>query len=109
MSTRTVILRLIAGGYVFYLGLQLLKGYMSGAEAGNPVVSLIGGILFLAAGAFFVFTGIRGVVKNFKEFQEVPADAYEEQVEADAAEVEDAEAEVTEEIPADEVVETEEA
>jgi len=116
MSTRTIILRLVAGAYVFYLGMQLLKGYMSGAETGNPIVSLIGGIVFLAAGAFFVFTGIRGVAKNFKEFQEVPEDANadgEVEVEAEAEEVEESEveAEVVEEVVADaeEVVETEEA
>ena len=107
MSNRTVILRLVAGGYVFYLGMQLMKGYLSGAETGNPMVSLIGGIVFLLAGAFFVFTGLRGVVKNFKEFQEVPADAYEEDTTVDV-EAEDVGAEDDTE-SAEVVEETEEA
>lgn len=64
MDTRRIILRLVAGGYLVYLGYQLLSGYLKGAEVGNPAVSIAGGVLFLIVGAWCVLSVLVPMIKN---------------------------------------------
>lgn len=64
MDTRRIILRLVAGGYLVYLGYQLLSGYLKGAEVGNPAVSIAGGVLFLIVGAWCVLSVVVPMIKN---------------------------------------------
>lgn len=64
MDTRRFILRLVAGGYVFYLGIQLIQGYLSGNSGMNATVSIGAGVLFLIFGGWSVLSGVIPVVKN---------------------------------------------
>lgn len=64
MDTRRFILRLVAGGYVFYLGIQLIQGYLSGNSGMNAAVSIGAGVLFLIFGGWSVLSGVIPVVKN---------------------------------------------
>lgn len=59
-SFRTII-RLIAGGYICYLGYQLIKGYLYPTEeTGDPVwFMMLFGVLFLAIGAFLIVNAIK--------------------------------------------------
>ena len=59
-SFRTII-RLIAGGYICYLGYQLIKGYLYPTEeTGDPVwFMMLFGILFIGIGAFLIVDAIR--------------------------------------------------
>ena len=71
-SFRTVI-RLIAGGYICYLGYQLIKGYLYPTEeTGDPVwFMMLFGIAFLVVGAFLIVDAIRkAAVKNEEESDE---------------------------------------
>lgn len=64
MDTRRFILRLVAGGYVFYLGIQLIQGYLNGNSGMNGAVSIGVGALFLIFGGWSVLSGVIPVVKN---------------------------------------------
>lgn len=64
MDTRRFILRLVAGGYVFYSGIQLIQGYLNGMIEMNAMFSLGIGALFLIFGAWSVLSGVIPVVKN---------------------------------------------
>lgn len=64
MDTRRFILRLVAGGYVFYLGIQLILGYLNGSNDMNVVVSIGIGALFLIFGGWSVLSAVIPVVKN---------------------------------------------
>ena len=81
-----ITLYLVAGIYIIYLGINLVKGYING-EGGNPTVSLIGGIVFLAVGVWMFVSSIRKMVCAFKEAQN------EEVEEQDAPEVVETESE----------------
>lgn len=63
-SRRT--LYLVAGIYVFYSGIKLISSFMKGT-GGNPMVSLIGGILFLGCGGFLIVDYIRKTKKAYEE------------------------------------------
>ncbi len=77
-------LYLVAGMYVFYLGIKLIGSFIKGAE-GNPVVSLIGGILFLGCGGFLI---VDYIIKTKKAFQE-SQNENEEVVEGEATVIEE--------------------
>lgn len=70
-------LYLVAGMYVFYLGIKLIVGFANGAE-GNPTVSLVGGILFLVAGGWPIVDYIIKTIKLFKEKDAEPIEETEE-------------------------------
>ena len=81
-SRRT--LHLIAGMYVFYLGIKLVNSFIKGAD-GNPIVSLVAGILFLAVGGFLI---VDYIVKSKKAFEEAQKQE-EDLIDGEATEVED--------------------
>lgn len=83
-SRRT--LYLVAGIYVFYSGIKLISSFMKGT-GGNPMVSLIGGILFLGCGGFLIVDYIRKTRNAYKEEQNQEEDI----VEGEATVVEDKE------------------
>lgn len=95
MDARRFILRLVAGGYVFYIGIQLLQGYLSGASEMNGTVSIIAGVLFLVFGAWSVLSALIPVVKNggFIPSNTGSADDAEE-TDAEEVDAEESEAEV---------------
>lgn len=78
MDTRRFILRLVAGGYVFYLGVQLIQGYLNGTIEMNAMFSLGVGALFLIFGAWSVLSGVIPVVKNGGFIPASTGDAEEE-------------------------------
>ena len=81
-SRRT--LYLVAGMYVFYLGIKLVNSFIKGAD-GNPIVSLVAGILFLAVGGFLI---VDYIIKSKKAFEEAQ-NQEEEVIDGEAVEVED--------------------
>ena len=81
-SRRT--LYLVAGMYVFYLGIKLINSFIKGAD-GNPVVSLIAGILFLGCGGFLI---VDYVIKSKRAFEEAQ-NQEEDVIEGEATEIED--------------------
>lgn len=70
-------LYLVAGMYVFYLGVKLMIGFIQKSE-GNPIVSLIGGVLFLAVGGWLIVDYIVKTVKAFQEKDTEPTEEIEE-------------------------------
>ena len=78
-------LYLVAGMYVFYLGIKLIVGFVNGAE-GNPIVSLIGGILFLGAGGWLIVDYVIKTIKHFKEKDAEPAEELKETEEVEEQE-----------------------
>ena len=70
-SFRTVI-RLIAGGYICYLGYQLINGYIHPTEeTGDPVwFMMLFGILFIAVGVFLIIDVIRKAGAKEEETEE---------------------------------------
>lgn len=114
MDARRFILRLVAGGYVFYIGIQLLQGYLSGVSEMNGTVSIIAGVLFLIFGAWSVLSALIPVVKNGGFISSSTGSADDEAVEdtdteeVDVDETDAVEADVVEETEAEvEVEETE--
>lgn len=101
MDTRRFILRLVAGGYVLYLGIQLLQGYLNGSSDMNTTVTIGAGVLFLIFGAWSVLSAVIPIVKNggfaeaetgdAVEIEESPEEELEEKTEE--MEVEDSAAE----------------
>ena len=69
----SLVIRLIAGAYIIYLGYQLLNGYMNPTEeTGDPVwYALVFGIAFLIMGAFIIIDAIR---KQMAAQKEEPSD-----------------------------------
>ena len=59
-------LYLVAGMYIFYLGIKLIISFTKGVD-GNPIVSLVGGILFLACGIVLIVDYIRKTKKAVEE------------------------------------------
>ena len=55
---RFMIIWTLAGGYLVYLGDQLLTAYFHG-ETDVPVVSVIAGVVFVCAGGFLLFQAWR--------------------------------------------------
>ena len=68
-------LYLVAGMYVFYLGVKLMIGFIQKSE-GNPTVSIIGGVLFLAVGGWLI---VDYVVKTVRAFKEKESEEVEEE------------------------------
>ena len=89
-------LYLVAGMYVFYLGIKLIVGFANGAE-GNPIVSLAGGILFLGAGGWlivdYIIKTIRSVKAQDEKVTEDVEDVLEEALGQNSAETEEVEEE----------------
>ena len=78
-SAFSVIVRLIAGGYIMYLGYQLISGYIHPTEeTGDPVwYALVCGIAFLVIGAFIIIDMIRRQAMSSKEEEEAEAEGAE--------------------------------
>ena len=68
-------LHLVAGIYLLYLAFQLLSEV---GENGNPAVSIIGGIAFVIAGGYLIFSFIRALKNEFEETYEEPSEDSEE-------------------------------
>jgi flagellar biosynthesis/type III secretory pathway M-ring protein FliF/YscJ len=83
----SLIIRLIAGAYIIYLGYQLISGYINPTEeTGDPVwYALVFGIAFLAVGVFFIVDAIRKQAAP-KEEEENEEEQTEETPELEASE-----------------------
>ena len=64
-------LHLVAGIYLLYLAFQLLSEV---GKNGNPAVSIIGGIAFVIAGGYLIFSFIRALKIEFEEIYEEPSE-----------------------------------
>ena len=71
-------LHLVAGIYLLYLAFQLLSEI---GENGNPAVSIMGGIVFVIAGGYLIFSFIKALKNEFEEiYEESSEDVVEEQL-----------------------------
>ena len=57
------VIHIVAGGYVVYLGIKLIRGMNNGEMNGTWYYYLISAI-FIAAGAFIAVNGVRRLIKN---------------------------------------------
>lgn len=73
-------IRILAGGYILYLGVQLISGYLKGEAEMNAIVLWVSAILFIIAGAFFAGSSLLYLYRHRNDIPE------EESVEGDAAE-----------------------
>jgi hypothetical protein len=73
---RSVIVRVIAGGYLAYLGYTLVKGYVTGAE-GTKLMFMIFGIVFILGGLLILLSA----AKLHKEEQLIEETIEEEELE----------------------------
>lgn len=73
-SRRT--LYLVAGIYVFYLGIKLINSFVKGT-GGNPIVSLVGAIFFLGCGGFLIVDYIRKTRNAYVDEQNQKEDVIE--------------------------------
>lgn len=89
-----ITLRIIAGGYLAYLGFNLLKNVI----AGKPENSLI----FIICGVLFLVIGLGYLVKAIKQYRAYEEPVYEEDedTENENIESEDAEEDIDEEAEA---------
>ena len=57
------LVRILAGGYVIYLAIQIIKdGLIGGGMQGNSrIIGWIFSIFFIAAGAFLCYIGVKGL------------------------------------------------
>lgn len=70
----TVMLRLIAGGYLAYLAFGLLKEYVK-PGSGGQLIQIVCGVLFLAVGAVLAVWALRKLIKgDYVKFGELPED-----------------------------------
>lgn len=74
-------LYVVAGGYLVYLGIQLLSNRNSGEM--NATVSLIGGILFCLFGAGLIVDFIRNILRERKNSEHEDLDHKEEEKECE--------------------------
>lgn len=61
------IIRIIAGGYIAYIGITLFIGMLNGENTMNPIVSTLFSIVFLGCGGYFAISSILGLAKDYKE------------------------------------------
>ena len=66
------IFRVIAGGYLIYLGVKLIRnGLLGGTMQGNArILGVVFSVLFIAAGAFFVVQALGLMAKQSGESEE---------------------------------------
>lgn len=76
-------IRILAGGYILYLGIQLISGYLKGEAEMNAIVLLASAIVFIIAGAYFAGSSI---LYLYRHRNDVPK---EESVEETAGETHD--------------------
>ncbi len=81
------IFRIIAGGYLIYLGVQLIRdGILTGSMQGTGrIVGILASVLFIVFGAFFAIHAVRFMAKQSREEEEQE----EEIIEAEAQPVEE--------------------
>ena len=82
MNKRVSIIRVIAGGYLVYLGLNLFRG-MQMERPENYMLLTAASIVFVVLGALFVITGLRPMLKKEEQTEEVN-DVSEEPLEAES-------------------------
>lgn len=69
MDKRRIIIWILAGGYLIYLGADMF-GRMRQEEPTNMTFMVAMSILFMVVGAIFVTSGLRPVIKKMKESRE---------------------------------------
>ena len=67
------IIRLLAGGWLLYLSYDIFKSLRAG-NIENKILFIVAVVLFVAAGAVFVFWGIQGMIKQGQSSTEEQAD-----------------------------------
>ena len=77
----TVMLRLVAGGYLVYLAFGLLQDYLKPA-GGGKMVQLGCGVLFGVIGAFLAGWSLKKFIKGeYIKYGEIPDDEEDDQTE----------------------------
>ena len=66
------IFRVIAGGYLIYLGVKLIRdGLLTGAMQGNArIIGVVASVLFIVGGAFFIVQALRWLTAQSNESDE---------------------------------------
>ena len=74
-------LMVIAGGYLVYLGFNLIKDVMKGAESGGSIWFAVAGGLFILIGAAAAIMNIKRLLAERQEAEEIAENEAEEQME----------------------------
>ncbi|HEY9575870.1 MAG TPA: hypothetical protein VIR32_10105, partial [Lachnospiraceae bacterium] len=84
-SQFSYIIRIMAGAYLLYLAIPMLKKALMG-EGGDSRLAFIGfSLLFIVAALYFIISSIRGFLKDIKEVgQDVEQEEKESVVEEKA-------------------------
>jgi|GEM_PF-1760494 len=94
-------LLMIAGGYLVYLGIKLMRDVMN-EDVSNSLIFLICAVFFMVVGALIVFYYVKNMIKlNAQE-----SEAAEEEEEAEGIESAEEAQDIVEEIKAEESQET---
>jgi len=94
-------LMMIAGGYLVYLGIKLMRDVMN-EDVSNSLIFLICAVFFMVVGALIVFYYVKNMIKlNAQE-----SEAAEEEEEAEGIESAEEAQDIVEEIEAEESQET---
>ncbi len=89
----SLVIRLIAGGYIAYLGYNLVRDVVAGEEeTSNPTLFMIIGIVFIILGAFIIIDMIRKQMKDSGEEEDEETSADETAIEETEEEAEQEEA-----------------
>lgn len=91
-KTFSLVIRLIAGAYIIYLGYQLIKGVVSGESQENQILFIIFAVVFIVLGAFIIIDAVRKyIIKESDTAEEDSEEGAENQIEeaAGTAAIED--------------------
>lgn len=84
------IIRIIAGAYVIYLAYSILRDVAAGKTGEHTTLLAIGGAVFVAAGAAFIFWGLKGLKKAMGSSGQEPSEtepAAEEEIPEETEEI----------------------
>ena len=82
MNKRVSIIRVIAGGYLVYLGVNLFRN-MQVEQPENYMLMYVASVAFALIGALFVITGLRPMLKKEEKAEEANEIMEEENLEAE--------------------------
>ena len=90
MDKRRIIIWILAGGYLIYLGIDMFRR-MRQEQPTNMTFFMAMSVLFIVVGAIFVVSGLRPVIKKIKESREAKEAIVKETLDSNDENVEEQE------------------